>query len=179
MENGEKRSLAELCAGLRGHTLPRWEELPDFDLYMDQALALVGRYLGQAPGRGEKLLTSSMVNNYVKMGVMPAPVKKRYSRRHIAYLLVICVMKSVLSISDIRDILRGELVDCDEAFYTRFRELYAQMIEAVADAAAQVPDGEADGEEALKSTLLHAALRAQAEQAVAQEALQLLLGRKQ
>ena len=42
-----------------------------------------------------------MINNYVKQGIMPAPEKKKYSRAHIAYLMVICVLKQVYSISDI------------------------------------------------------------------------------
>lgn len=108
MEEGTRfqQALRErLCA----RRLPRWEELPDFDLYMDQVLALAGRYLGSGPETGEKALTASMVNNYVKMGVMPPPVKKRYGRMHIAHLLAICVLKSVLSISEIRELIRREL----------------------------------------------------------------------
>ena len=42
-----------------------------------------------------------MINNYVKQGIMPAPTKKKYNRQHIAYLIVICVLKQVYSISDI------------------------------------------------------------------------------
>ena len=42
-----------------------------------------------------------MINNYVKQGIMPAPAKKKYSRSHIAYLIVICILKQVYSISDI------------------------------------------------------------------------------
>ncbi len=42
-----------------------------------------------------------MINNYVKLGIMPAPEKKKYSREHLAYLIVICVLKQVYSISDI------------------------------------------------------------------------------
>ncbi len=66
-----------------------------------------------------------MVNNYVKMGVMPAPVKKKYSRIHIAHLIVICVMKSALSISAICRVIENELLaDSVEKFYNRFCELY-------------------------------------------------------
>ena len=34
---------------------------------------------------------------------MPAPVKKKYSREHIAYLIIICSLKQALPISDIKD----------------------------------------------------------------------------
>ena len=46
-----------------------------------------------------------MINNYVKLGVMPAPIKKRYSREHIAYLIIICTLKQALPISDIKSLL--------------------------------------------------------------------------
>ena len=42
-----------------------------------------------------------MINNYVKIGIMPAPEKKKYGKTHIAYLMVICVLKQVYSINDI------------------------------------------------------------------------------
>lgn len=168
MEEGTRfqQALRErLCA----RRLPRWEELPDFDLYMDQVLALTGRYLGPGP----EALTASMVNNYVKMGVMPPPVKKRYGRVHIAHLLAICVLKSVLSISEIRELIRRELSGEGAAqAYDRFCRLYQEMNAAVAEAVRELP--EEPEEEALRGLLLHAALRARAEQSLAQEALLLL-----
>jgi hypothetical protein len=149
--------------------LPRWDELPDFDLYMDQVLAFVAKYL---PGQDDKPLTSSMVNNYVKVGVVPAPVKKKYSRVHIAYLIVICIMKSAISISSIRKVIQNELVTgTNEQFYNRFCSLYEQINAAVAEAAAKITSASETSADRLKQTVLHAALRAQAEQALAEEAL--------
>ena len=42
-----------------------------------------------------------MINNYVKQGIMPATEKKKYNRTHLAYLLVIGILKQVYSINDI------------------------------------------------------------------------------
>lgn len=151
------------------HRLPRWEELPDFDLYMDQVLAFVAKYL---PDRDDKPLTASMVNNYVKMGVVPAPVKKKYSRNHIAYLIMICVMKSAVSISSICKVIENELLtDTDERFYNRFCEMYEQINASVAEAAAKITIAAESSADRLKQAALHAALRAQAEQAQAEQAL--------
>ena len=61
--------LEENCSLLAGHTLPRWAELPDLPLYMDQVLGLMERYLGAYPGFDGKGLTASMVNNYVKQNI--------------------------------------------------------------------------------------------------------------
>ena len=69
--------ITELTAHLQQQSkksLPKWEELPDIDLYMDQVIALMNRYLDNRTK--DKMITPSMVNNYVKMKVMPAPVKK-------------------------------------------------------------------------------------------------------
>ena len=77
MEDAARPALAAVCERLAGQRLPRWEELPDLELYMDQVLSLMDRYLGDCPGFDRKGLTASMVNNYVKLGVMPPPVKKK------------------------------------------------------------------------------------------------------
>ena len=82
--------------------IPRWNELPEIDLYLDQVVNYLEKYLEQYNViREEKIITKTMINNYVKLGIMPAPEKKKYSREHIAYLIVICVLKQVYSISDI------------------------------------------------------------------------------
>ena len=82
--------------------IPRWNELPEIDLYLDQVVNYIEKYLGQyTDNKNDKIITKTMINNYVKLGIMPAPEKKKYSRQHIAYLIVICVLKQVYSISDI------------------------------------------------------------------------------
>ena len=82
--------------------IPRWSELPEIDLYLDQVVNYIEKYLGQyTVNKEDKIITKTMINNYVKIGIMPAPIKKKYSREHIAYLIVICVLKQVYSISDI------------------------------------------------------------------------------
>lgn len=81
--------------------IPRWNELPDIDLYMDQVLNYIECSLKDYIKSDEKFLTKTMINNYVKQGIMPAPEKKKYNKTHIAYLMVICILKQVYSISDI------------------------------------------------------------------------------
>ena len=150
--------LHQIYETLGAHTLPAWEELPDFELYMDQVLSLVGRYLWKLPDSGERPLTASMVNNYVKLKVLPPPVRKRYDRTHVARLLMICILKPVLPISDIQLLLEplGE-EEAVEAFYRRFCALYAQANGELVQAAAQTDAADAD-------LILQAALRSQAQQ---------------
>ncbi len=86
--------------------MPRWNELPDIDLYLDQVVNYLDRYIKQyVVDKEEKVITKTMINNYVKQGILPAPEKKKYNRIHIAYLLVICILKQVYSINDIGKLL--------------------------------------------------------------------------
>ena len=80
--------------------LPRWNELPDIDLYKDQIISLVAQYVSILPGE-EGLLTSAMINNYVKLGVVPAPVGKRYQKKQLAYFIAIAILKQTLTVSEI------------------------------------------------------------------------------
>ena len=68
--------------------LPQWELLPDIGLYMDQVITLMDRTFSPALPKGE--MTKSMVNNYVKVGMIPRPVGKKYDREHLAMLGFLC-----------------------------------------------------------------------------------------
>jgi len=80
---------------------PRWSELPDIELYMDQVLNVLEKYLAVFTTEDEKLITASMINNYVKQKVVSPPKNKRYGRLHLAYLFVVCILKRIMSISEI------------------------------------------------------------------------------
>lgn len=102
--------------------MPRWNELPDIDLYLDQVVGYLERLLGTYNvSKEDKVITKTMINNYVKQGIMPSPEKKKYNKTHIAYLLVICILKQVYSINDIGRLisLTIEHYDLSKA-YNRF-----------------------------------------------------------
>ena len=87
--------------------LPVWDELPQIELYMDQVIVLLNEYLSYFvyEGNDEKLITAAMVNNYVKMKLVPAPVRKKYGRVHLAYLIMICTLKQTLSMAVVKKML--------------------------------------------------------------------------
>ena len=87
-----KLALAE---SVREFRLPRYSEIPNVGLYLEQATKYVCEYLAPL---GEFSLTPSMISNYVKKGLIANPVKKQYGRDQIAYLFFIAVAKSVLSL---------------------------------------------------------------------------------
>ncbi|MFV0379740.1 MAG: DUF1836 domain-containing protein [Anaerorhabdus sp.] len=90
-------------ASLDAFHLPRWEELPKVSLYKEDVLNLVRKYVDDVVDSGEiPSITPSMVNNYVKWKMIPPPVNKQYDRVHIAYLIVITILKQVMPIADIK-----------------------------------------------------------------------------
>ncbi|MDD3393070.1 MAG: DUF1836 domain-containing protein [Clostridia bacterium] len=78
------------------------DNIPNIDLYMDQVTTFMDKALGKNKRYEEdKILTKTMINNYTKAKIFPAPVKKKYSRTHLMLLIMIYHLKSVLSIRDI------------------------------------------------------------------------------
>lgn len=144
------------------YSLPTWEELPDVELYMDQVVVLTSRYLDLFP-HDEKnpIITPSTVNNYVRLKLVPAPVRKRYCRRHLAYILMICSFKRTLSLTEIQKLIPGDLDDdAIREIYTDFvKKMNATVrffIEQVSTAAKEVDA--AESETGCASLVLHSAV---------------------
>ena len=94
--------------------MPRYDEIPDIDLYMDQLLVYIYKVLAPlSVNEQEKALTTSMVNNYVKQGILPATVKKRYSRDHVVILIEICLAKQLYSIGEIGKLIAVQNANFD------------------------------------------------------------------
>lgn len=89
---------------------PRWKELPTMDLYMEQVVTLLNDTLPLFCTSGQgKTITSTMINNYVKHGIVEAPVRKRYKKEHVAYLIVVCILKSVFSLDEISRLIHIQI----------------------------------------------------------------------
>ncbi|WP_425538867.1 DUF1836 domain-containing protein [Microaceticoccus formicicus] len=76
-----------------------WENIPDFGIYSDQLLTIIND--SEIINDTDQYMTSSMINNYVKLQVIEKPKKKKYYRYQIAALMMIALMKSIMSIKDI------------------------------------------------------------------------------
>ena len=113
---------------------PLWNELPDIGLYMDQVMTLMERIFGCAPGAGG--ITKSMVNNYVKAGLIKRPSGKRYDRDQLAQLIMIAMLKQALSMEEIAKVLSLLCEESVESGYARFCDVFssAQQRDAEDDA---------------------------------------------
>ena len=89
------KTKQKIADSLRNFHLPRYEELPDVGLYLEQTAKYISEFLSPLE---EGSLTPSMVSNYVKKGLIRNPVKKQYGREQIAYLFFIALTKNVLSL---------------------------------------------------------------------------------
>ena len=140
--------LTDLQERLQTQRPVEWEQLPDFALYMDQVLSYMDRQILRF--EEDDGLTSAMVNNYTKSGLLPRAEGKKYNRTHLAYLTAICVLKRVMSAKDMEMVLSAQLEQRQNVGegYDQFRDsldkalnLITEMMEAynqpedIADAA--------------------------------------------
>ena len=132
---------------LLNYRLPAWEEIHDIGLYMDQVVTLLRQYLDYLPPelKEEQVITPAAINNYVRKKIMPEPVKKKYYRSHIAYLIMICTLKQCMSISTLQTMIPMGLSDAElertyTAFASRHRASALFFIEQVREVAAGILD---------------------------------------
>ena len=138
--------------------LPIWNELPDIELYMDQVISIISKYIS-AYGEAEKIITPSMISNYVRLGTIPAPIRKKYSRVHLAYLFMVCTLKQTLDMATIQKIIP---VGLDEAaveyIYNSFvknqDKAYGYITENVLNVAIPIFENEGGNQDRLNDLLL-------------------------
>lgn len=146
--------------------LPEWETIPDFGLYMDQVIVLLEQYLSFIPspaGTKEHFVTFSTINNYVRLKIMPAPVKRKYHRVHIAYLIMILTMKQSLSISDVQKVIPPDSSEEEvrvvyENYSEKFRRLALFFNQQVQSGAEGIHASEQSSDNAVELLVIESAL---------------------
>lgn len=114
---------------IKNFHIPRWNELPIVDLYLDQVVNLINSCLSPYINFNNELLTKTMINNYVKNNLIEAPIKKQYSKVQLAKLFVICVLKQVYSMQDIKNLINIALIDSTiENAYNKFCNLFEEAL---------------------------------------------------
>ena len=146
-----------------------WEELPDLALYMDQVISYMPRQLIHFD-EGEAL-TSAMVNNYIKDGLVPRADGKRYGPVHLGYLTAVCALKKILSVRD-----TGALISAGQARNKTSQELYAYFCSALDRALSETAQSidENASQEDLPRLALDLALRSYANQLACARILDIL-----
>lgn len=104
--NVNKQEIEQLITSMLNQNRLEPEQIPELDLYIDQILMLFEDKLGENRRREkDKILTKSMVNNYSKEKLIRPMRGKKYNREQILQILMICSLKNILSIGDIKQVM--------------------------------------------------------------------------
>ncbi len=151
---------------LKEFSLPSWEDFPSIELYMDQVVALLNEYLRifLVP-KSDMQITSTMINNYVKLKTIPAPVKKRYSKKHLAYLVMVCILKQTHSMSTIStmippDLEEEELKRIYNSFVINHSKAYSYVTDQIYNVAQRFLEDDESTVEKLEDLVLQVAVSA-------------------
>lgn len=97
----EKKITDALADSMRGFRLPRYQEIPDVGLYLEQTTKYVNQCIRPL---GFEDMTNSMIRNYVKQGLIANPVNKRYFADQIAHVIALALLKQVAPLENISDL---------------------------------------------------------------------------
>lgn len=147
--------------------LPRYEELPDGGLYLEQTARYISEQLAPlqiAP------VTGSMISNYVKKDLVDNPIKKQYFPDQIARLIFISAAKAVLSMDGIGVLLALQKRSFDNC--RAYNSFCLELENAVACAFGSekdfdVPDGDDEGRELLRDVVIVLAHKAKLSRSIA------------
>jgi len=123
MKETTKQCIAD---SVRNFRLPRYHEIPNVGLYLEQTSKYIAQCLEPVQ---ETAITSSMISNYVKKGLISNPVKKLYYRDQIAHLVFIMLAKSVVSLDNLYHFIRlQEKTYPTERAYNYFAEEFENLL---------------------------------------------------
>jgi len=150
-----KQHMMESVADFK---LPSYQEIPNVGLYLEQTAKYISEYLLPLQ---DVTITTSMISNYVKKGLVANPVKKQYSREQIAYLLFIAIAKTVMSMENIGQILvLQQRTYTPERAYEYFRREFENVLQYVfgqKEALATVGEEESDEKLLLRNVIISVA----------------------
>ena len=119
--------LMQILDSINLHEEIKLEEMPEYRLYISQLEEFFDKKLGRSASDEEerKTISKTMIQNYIKDGLLMPPEGKCYNRNHVILLTLIYNLKSILSIKDIRKLLSPILNDIDnEDSLTDIQYLY-------------------------------------------------------
>ena len=163
--------LAELKQQLAEQRPDGWDKLPDIPLYMDQVVSYLSRQM--IPVGDGDALTSAMINNYIKDGLLERANGKKYGQEHLAYLTAISALKQVMSVREMKVLTTvGREVRAPERQYEYF---CGYLDQALSDAAARLDPDTTDQD--LPKLVLELAMRSYAMGLACHRALAILAQR--
>lgn len=115
------------------------DEIPEYHLYISQLEEFFDKKLKKSNGDEDerKTISKTMIQNYIKDGLLMPPEGKSYNSSHVILLSLIYNLKYILSIRDIRRLLNPILADIEhedsamgiESLYESYLELKQDSIQ--------------------------------------------------
>lgn len=125
----ESKTLMQMIEELKLDEKIEQDTIPNLDLYMDQVITLFENKLSHTKRYEEdKLLTKTMINNYIKDKVLMPAVKKKYTKEHILLMILLYDLKQVLAIGDIKHLF-GILIENGEVNSEVLSDIYQIFID--------------------------------------------------
>ncbi len=107
---------------------PEQERIPTIPLYMDQMLDYLHSQLSPLlRATEETVFTKTMVNNYVKAGVLEPPHKKKYAQTALLDLILIYHFKQNHSLTDTKEMI--QTLKSAPNHYERFLKTYGMCFD--------------------------------------------------
>lgn len=126
MKNESKQKVLQT---IQQFNLPTYDQIPDVGLYLEQTAHYMNQYFKVLP---DMEITTSMISNYVKKGLVDRSIKKKYYRDQIASLMFVAIAKTVLSIDRIHQLFVLQVLTYDkQTSYEYMRLELANIIEYV------------------------------------------------
>ncbi len=107
----KKQMIDAIASSMCGFRLPRYQEIPDVGLYLEQTTKYINQCIHIL---GFEDVTGSMIRNYVKQGFITNPVKKQYSANQIAHLIALVLLKQVISLENVHALFQ---IQCNNNNY--------------------------------------------------------------
>lgn len=145
----------ELTASIKDFRLPRYNDIPNVGLFLEQCTKYISDFLEPLPGIS---ITSSMISNYVKKKLVSNPVKKQYDRDQIACLIFIAIAKSVLSLENVQALMRLQKNACSSQkaydYFCRLFEGYLFYVFGLRETIEEVSETGSEEQIILRNTVI-------------------------
>ena len=121
----------QFAARVQGFRPVSWDLIPDLGLYMDQVITFIERQCKELFMEGDRIFTPSMVNNYVKIGLVGRPISKKYGREQLAQLLMICILKQSVTAENMKALVQPPEGVSMQAHYESFCQTEVAVLAAL------------------------------------------------
>ena len=145
-----KDSIQEFIEELKAYDSIRLDEIPEYRLFISQIEEFFDKKLGKNVDDDEekKVISKTMIQNYIKDGLIMPPEGKSYNKNHVILLAIIYNLKSILTIKDIKKLLTPILektdVDDEENSIEFIYNTYFSLKESFLDVFSRVLDQDMD-----------------------------------